>query len=102
MNKELVSQLTHMQESVVWEQFVLLIALGGLKVANTTAQAFAKKTPVVVISEAPGANERTKKTLLHHKVRDFDTQLKVFEQFTVASTVLNDPLTACHEIDRVL
>jgi len=75
--------------------------VGGLKVANTTAQAFAEKSPVVVISGAPGTNERIKKPLLHHKVRDFDTQLKVFEQLTVASTVLNDPRTACREIDRV-
>lgn len=75
--------------------------VGGLKVANTTAQAFAEKSPVVVISGAPGTNERIKQPLLHHKVRDFDTQLKVFEQLTVASTVLNDPQTACGEIDRV-
>ena len=75
--------------------------VGGLKVANTTAQAFAEKSPVVVISGAPGTNERIKKPLLHHKVRDFDTQLKVFEQLTVAATVLNDPQTACGEIDRV-
>ena len=75
--------------------------VGGLKVANTTAQAFAEKSPVVVISGAPGTNERIKKPLLHHKVRDFDTQLKVFEQLTVASTVLDDPQTACREIDRV-
>lgn len=76
--------------------------VGGLKVANTTAQAFAEKSPVVVISGAPGTNERMKMPLLHHKVRDFDTQLKVFEQLTVASTVINDPQTACREIDRVL
>lgn len=76
--------------------------VGGLKVANTTAQAFAEKSPVVVISGAPGTNERIKNPLLHHKVRDFDTQLKVFEQLTVASTVLNDPQTACSEIDRLL
>jgi len=75
--------------------------VGGLKVANTTAQAFAEKSPVVVISGAPGTNERMKMPLLHHKVRDFDTQLKVFEQLTVASTVINDPQTACREIDRV-
>ena len=53
--------------------------VGGLKVANTTAQAFAEKSPVVIISGAPGTKERTKNPLLHHKVRDFDTQLKVFE-----------------------
>jgi indolepyruvate decarboxylase len=75
--------------------------VGGLKVVNTTAQAYAEKSPVIVISGAPGTNERMKKALLHHKVRDFDTQLKVFEQLTVASTVLNDPRTACREIDRV-
>jgi indolepyruvate decarboxylase len=76
--------------------------VGGLKVANTTAEAFAEKSPVVIISGAPGTNERVKNPLLHHKVRDFDTQFKVFEQLTVASTVLNDPHTALREIDRVL
>src|SRR3954451_170256 len=76
--------------------------VGGLKVANTTAQAFAEKSPVVVISGAPGTKERVKNPLLHHKVRDFDTQKKVFEQLTVASTVLSDPQTAFQEIDRVL
>ncbi len=76
--------------------------VGGLKVANTTAEAFAEKSPVVVISGAPGMKERAKNPLLHHKVRDFDTQKKVFEQLTVAATVLNDPQTAFQEVDRVL
>jgi indolepyruvate decarboxylase len=76
--------------------------VGGLKVANTTAEAFAEKSPVVVISGAPGTSERVRNPLLHHRVRDFDTQLKVFEQLTVASTVLGDPQTAFREIDRVL
>ena len=76
--------------------------VGGLKVANTTAQAYAEKSPVVVISGAPGMNERLRNPLLHHKVRDFDTQLKVFEQLTEAATVLDNPQTAAREIDRVL
>src|SRR3954465_15163189 len=76
--------------------------VGGLKVANTTAEAFAEKSPVVIISGAPGIRERDKNPLLHHKVREFDTQKKVFEQLTVASTVLSDPQTALQEIDRVL
>jgi len=76
--------------------------VGGLKVANTTAEAFAEKSPVVVISGAPGMKEREKNPLLHHKVREFDTQKKVFEQLTVASTVLADPQIAFQEIDRVL
>ena len=76
--------------------------VGGLKVTNTTAQAFAEKSPVVIISGAPGTNERIKSPLLHHKVREFDTQLRVFEQITVASTALDNPQTACREIDRVI
>ncbi len=76
--------------------------VGGLKITNTTAEAFAEKSPVVVISGAPGMKEREKNPLLHHKVREFDTQKKVFEQLTVASTVLSDPQTAFQEIDRVL
>jgi indolepyruvate decarboxylase len=76
--------------------------VGGLKVANTTAEAFAEKSPVVIISGAPGMKEREKNPLLHHKVREFDTQKKVFDQLTIASTVLNDPQTAFQEIDRVL
>ncbi len=76
--------------------------VGGLKVANSTAEAFAEKSPVVVISGAPGMKEREKNPLLHHKVREFDTQKKVFEQLTIASTVLGDPQTAFQEIDRVL
>ena len=76
--------------------------VGGLKVPNTTAEAFAEKSPVVVISGGPGMKEREKNPLLHHKVREFDTQKKVFEQITVASTILSDPQTAFQEIDRVL
>src|SRR5678815_1009909 len=76
--------------------------VGGLKVANTTAEAFAEKSPVVIISGAPGMREREKNPLLHHKVREFDTQFKVFKQLTIASTVLSDAQSAFQEIDRVL
>ena len=76
--------------------------VGGLKVVNPVAGAFAEKSPVVVISGAPGLNEREKNPLLHHKVRDFDTQARVFEHITVASAVLDNPDTALSEIDRVL
>lgn len=76
--------------------------VGGLKVANTTAEAFAEKSPVVVISGAPGMKEREKNPLLHHKVREFDTQFRVFKELTAAATVLSDPQTAFQEIDRVL
>ncbi len=76
--------------------------VGGLKVVNTTAQAYAEESPVVVISGAPGIREQSGNPLLHHKVKGFDTQLKVFEQITVAQAVLDNPETAGREINRVL
>ncbi len=57
---------------------------------------------MVVISGSPGLRERFNNPLLHHKVRDFRTQLEVFEKICVAATELDDPPTAFREIDRVL
>ncbi len=76
--------------------------VGGLKVTNAVAQAYAEKSPVVVISGAPGTREQHRDALLHHKVRGFDTQLRVFEQLTVGCALLDNPETAAAEIDRVL
>ncbi|HWA98038.1 MAG TPA: thiamine pyrophosphate-binding protein, partial [Pirellulales bacterium] len=76
--------------------------VGGLSLANSIAGAYAEKSPVVVITGSPGLEERSNNPLLHHKVRDFRTQLEVFEKLCVASTELVDPVNAFREIDRVL
>jgi indolepyruvate decarboxylase len=77
-------------------------SVGGLSMCNSIAGAYAEKSPVVVISGAPGVDERRSDPLLHHRVRDFNTQREVFEKITVASTSLDDALTAFREIDRCL
>jgi indolepyruvate decarboxylase len=76
--------------------------VGGLKVLNPVAGAYAEKSPVLVIAGAPGWQERQKYLLLHHKVKEYDDQLNMFKQITVASTDLKDPDTAYREIDRVI
>lgn len=76
--------------------------VGGLSLCNSIAGAFAEKSPVIVISGAPGMDERRSNPLLHHRVRDFTTQREVFEKITVDSAALEDPLTAFREIDRCL
>ena len=76
--------------------------VGGLSLCNSIAGAYAEKSPVIVISGAPGIAERRNNPLLHHRVRDFNTQREVFEKITVASAALDDPLTAFREIDRCL
>ena len=76
--------------------------VGGLSLCNSIAGAFAEKSPVVVISGAPGIDERESDPLLHHRVRDFNTQREVFEKITIAGASLDDPLTAFRDIDRCL
>lgn len=76
--------------------------VGGLSLCNSIAGAYAEKSPVVVLSGSPGLRDRVKNPLLHHKVKDFRTQLEVFRRLTVAAADLTDPATAFREIDRVL
>lgn len=76
--------------------------VGGLNVANSTAQAFAERSPVLVISGAPGVSERQHNPLLHHKIRSFQSQLNVFREITIAQAVLEDADTAGSEINRVI
>jgi indolepyruvate decarboxylase len=72
--------------------------VGGLKLVNSTAQAWAESSPVVVVSGAPGIAERADDPLLHHRVKGFDTQRRVMEQVTALTVELDDPATAPERI----
>ncbi|NCA11494.1 alpha-keto acid decarboxylase family protein [bacterium] len=76
--------------------------VGGLSLANSIAGAYAEKSPVVLISGAPGIRERVNDPLLHHRVREWHTQLDVFERICAASREIVDPATAFREIDHLL
>lgn len=75
---------------------------GALNMVNPAAQAYAEKSPVVVISGAPDIADRNPDLLIHHKVKTFETQQHIYEQITVGSAALEDPGTAYREINRVL
>ncbi len=81
---------------------VVTYCVGGLNMLNAVACAYAEKSPVIVISGGPSPNDRKADSLLHHKVRTFDTQRRIFEEVTCANTVLSDPRTAAAEIMRVV
>ncbi|MBA3685153.1 MAG: alpha-keto acid decarboxylase family protein [Planctomycetes bacterium] len=76
--------------------------VGGLSIVNAVAGAYAEKSPVVVISGAPGMDERVNDPLLHHKVRTFSSQREIFEKITAAAVALEDPETAFSLIDETL
>ncbi len=76
--------------------------VGGLSLANSIAGASAEKSPVVLISGAPGIAERADNPLLHHRVREWRTQLEVFDKICAASMEIVDPATAFRDIDFLL
>ena len=75
---------------------------GALNMVNAVAQAYAEKSPVVVISGAPGTEEGQKGLLLHHQAKQLDSQFRMFQEITCDQCVLDDPKTAPECIARVL
>ncbi|MCC6948967.1 MAG: indolepyruvate/phenylpyruvate decarboxylase [Bradyrhizobiaceae bacterium] len=81
---------------------VVTYGAGAFNLVNATAGAYAERSPVVVVSGAPGAGERASGFLLHHQARSVDSQLAVFREITCDQAVLTNPATAPLEIARVL
>ncbi len=81
---------------------VVTFGAGALNMVNSIAQAYAERSPVLVVSGAPEIHERSLDALVHHKVRTFESQLAVYREITCAAAALNDPRMAMEEIDRVL
>lgn len=75
---------------------------GALNMVNPVAQAYAEKSPLVVISGAPGAQESKLGLGLHHQVKRLDSQHLVYNEITCAQAVLDNAATAPAEIARVL
>lgn len=74
--------------------------VGALKLCNPIAGAYAEKSPVIVISGAPGVDER--QFHMHHMTDNFRCQQEVFEKITCDQAILDNPNTAGYEVDRCL
>ena len=75
---------------------------GALNMVNPVAGAYSEKSPLVVISGAPGSAEGSRGLLLHHQAKELDSQLRVYREITQDQAVLDDPRTAPQQIARVL
>ena len=75
---------------------------GAFNIVNAIAAAYSEKSPVVVISSAPGKAESASGLLLHHQGKTLDSQFAVFTHITCAQARLDDALSAPAEIARVL
>lgn len=77
-------------------------AVGAFKLFNAIAGAYAEQSPVIVIAGAPGVKERKAAMPLHHTVGDVNCQREMYKKITCAQAILDDPNTACYEIDKAL
>lgn len=75
---------------------------GAFNLVNAVAGSYAERSPVVVISGAPGRAEGARGLGLHHQARTLNSQFRVFREITCDQARLDDPDTAPGEIARVL
>lgn len=75
---------------------------GGFNMLNPVGCAYTERSPLIVISGAPGVGERNGRVTVHHQVGGLDTQLEVYRRMTQTAMVLDDPATAAREINRAL
>ncbi len=75
---------------------------GALNIVNPIAAAYAEKSPVVLVSGAPGTQEGRSGLLLHHQAKGLDSQFRIFAEVTCDQVRLDDAARAPQDIARVL
>jgi indolepyruvate decarboxylase len=75
---------------------------GGLNMVNPVACAYAEESPLVVLSGGPGRAERRAGIQVHHEVKSFESQFKVYQEVTEYCAILDDPKTAASHVTRAL
>ena len=75
---------------------------GGLNMVNSVACAYAEKSPLVVISGGPGMQEKRRGVLVHHEVKTYESQWKVYNEVVEYGAILDNPRTAAAEIRKAL
>ncbi len=75
---------------------------GGINILNAVANAYAEKSPVMVLSGGPGRADSGTGLLIHHQAKTLRSQLSMFTQVTCAQTVLDDLSSAAQDIADTL
>lgn len=77
---------------------------GALNMLNPVACAYAEQSPLLVVSGGPEMTFRRgdHEVHLHHVVKTYESQLRIFREVTIDAAILDDPASAPETIDRVL
>ena len=75
---------------------------GGLNMVNPVACAYAEESPLVVLTGGPGRAEKAAEIHVHHEVKTFESQLKVYQEVTEYAAIIDDPRTAASHIRKAI
>lgn len=77
---------------------------GAINMLNPVACAYAEQSPLLVVSGGPEMSFRRDdhEVHLHHVVKTYESQLRLYREVTVDAAILDDVATAPEIIDRVL
>ena len=75
---------------------------GGLNMINPVACAYAEESPLVVLSGGPSRAEKAAAIHVHHEVKTFESQLKVYQEVTEYAAIVDDAGTAASHIRRAI
>jgi indolepyruvate decarboxylase len=75
---------------------------GGLNMLNSVACAYAEESPLIVISGGPSRLEKESGLLVHHEVKSFESQLRIYREVAEFAAVIDDPETAAAGIRRAM
>ncbi len=81
---------------------VVTYGAGGLNLLNSIACAYAEESPLIVITGGPGKSEKRLGVQVHHEVKSYDSQFKIFQEVTEFGAVLDDPRTAVADIRKAI
>ena len=75
---------------------------GGFNMVNSVACAYAEESPLIVISGGPDKLERESRLLVHHEVKSFESQRRVYQEVVEFAAIVDDARTAAAEIRRAI
>jgi indolepyruvate decarboxylase len=75
---------------------------GALSLCNAISGAYSERSPVVVVSISPPMKSRNEDFLLHHVLRSFNNQQRIFNNITCNAAMLDDATKAGFLIDKAL
>ena len=75
---------------------------GGLNMINSIACAYAEESPLIVISGGPGRIERDAGLLVHHEVKSFESQFKIYQEVVGVRRDHRQPADGRRSIHRAI